>query len=975
MFNLLLVALILDSLGIMMQTVVAFRENHTKIGNIPDEHVLSFQISLPLKNQTELDKFLIDLYNPKHENFRKYIEPHEFYERFSPSEQEIELLKKKLEGEGITVDSVRPNRFLIDVRAPASNINKFLQTNIVMFQNTFNGQIFHAPEVNLQYPYGILYVHGLDNSTRHFRSSVTRIGRTRNLVNDFLSASNIRTAYGIGSTYTGTGQTVALVEFDNYVDSDITYYASSNKLATPTISRVYISSSCQEACSSTACTPINCGQSPPTSPTSNSGQTEVTLDIDMVLAVAPSAQIKVYIGANTGGFDVISKIASDNLAKVVSSSWGIAEDTVANGYFITGNQIYSQMAAQGQTMFAATGDYGAFGNPKYPSTLVVEDPSTQPYVTAVGGTSLTVDPTTSSYVSETTWYDASSSSGGGGGISAYWSIPSYQSQSGVVSSASLGSLSKRNVPDVSLNADPNNDAYFIYMTLSSGANWYGVGGTSAAAPLWAGFITQINDYRSNKLGQAVLGFINNDLYTLGIGSEYGYAFHDIADGSTNGKYPAVTGYDLATGWGTIKSALFYGLGGCTTGYGFIDGACNVTPSPTTAKPTTGKPSASPTGSPPTRSPTRKPTSKSPTTSPTRKPTTKPSSSPTKKPSKAPTKQPTTQSPSNIPTTSLPSMAPITKAPTTNSPSRSPTKKPVSTHPPSLGPRLKHPTLRPTKAPTSKSPTVSPISSSPTKSPSFSSPSLSPSRSPTPPTTFSPTYSPSYNPTKSPTPPTTFAPSSSPIISNAPTIFPTPVHRYPVDPEDETAWKMFRSAFPDTTYCDIPGVSPCETCSNPIATKQIVCETVSSTNGFGYESHIVEIYLENAKLSGILTASMVTAFPYLRLLDLGNNGTQDANEISSDSCFEMTTCTSRNIDCSFPSSFQICQVSSLNVGVIAGTSIGGVIAALSVLLLIKRYKDKSILGNHGESNEERKGELAVQNPKPQDTVPVANSEII
>ena len=166
----------------------------------------------------------------------------------------------------------------------------------------------------------------------------------QDLVNDFLSATNIRTVYGIGSTYTGTGQTVTLMEFDNYVDSDITYYASSNELVTPIISRGYISSSCQESCSGTACTRINFGQSPATSPTSNSGQTEVTLDIDMVLAVAPNAQIKVYIVANTGGFDVISKIASDNLAKVANSSREIAEDTVANGYFITGNQIYTQMA-------------------------------------------------------------------------------------------------------------------------------------------------------------------------------------------------------------------------------------------------------------------------------------------------------------------------------------------------------------------------------------------------------------------------------------------------------------------------------------------------------------------------------------------------------------------------------------------------------------------------------------------------------
>jgi subtilase family serine protease len=201
--------------------------------------------------------------------------------------------------------------------------------------------------------------------------------------------------------------------------------------------------------------------------------------------------------------------------------------------------VFKQMAAQGQTIYSAAGDNGADDNG---SSLSVDDPSSQPYVVGVGGTKLTIA-SGGAYQSETTWNGGSSSNGaGGGGVSTVWTIPSWQANA--ATGKTLGSTTMRNVPDVSLNADPTT-GYAIYY----GGQWTVYGGTSCAAPLWAAFTALVNQQRISN-GKGAIGFPNGLLYQLG--SRYETDFHDIADGSTNLYYPAVTGYDDATGLGTIN---------------------------------------------------------------------------------------------------------------------------------------------------------------------------------------------------------------------------------------------------------------------------------------------------------------------------------------------------------------------------------------------------------------------------------------
>ena len=178
------------------------------------------------------------------------------------------------------------------------------------------------------------------------------------------------------------------------------------------------------------------------------------------------------------------------------------------------------------------------------STLSVDDPASQPYMVGVGGTQLFVN-SDGSYNHETTWNVNNTVSGGasGGGISSLWSIPAWQQ--GVASAASA---TMRNVPDVSLNADQY-PGYSIYYN----GGWYIFGGASCASPLWAAFTARVNQVRTAN-GTSTLGFANPLIYQIGTGARYQMDFHDIADSSTNLYYPAGTGYDNATGWGSFNGA-------------------------------------------------------------------------------------------------------------------------------------------------------------------------------------------------------------------------------------------------------------------------------------------------------------------------------------------------------------------------------------------------------------------------------------
>lgn len=374
-----------------------------------------------------------------------------------------------------------------------------------------------------------------------------------------LAPASIKSGYGLTAVNAnGSGQTLGLVELDTFIEADISAYAKAvGFTAFPTITPVSVN-----------------GFSTSTPP--GGGQVEVTLDIELMVALAPGATaIRVYESSNTEQslLDIYSRISSDEATvKSISTSWGASEADTGAATANAEDIIFQVMSTQGQSFYAAAGDCGAYDQQNAQGAcvtnngLAVDLPAADPYVVAVGGTTLHLAQS-GAWASETTWGTPASASGGGGGggVSTFFSKPAWQ---GAVSVATNGgSATHRMVPDVSLSANPDY-AYAILVTQNGVQGYSLVGGTSCAAPIWAGFTSLVNQTRAAD-GLPPLGFPSPTLYALGEASSAATLFHDIVSG-TNGLtgatlpgFNAVAGYDLATGWGSINSGLFTALTSAT----------------------------------------------------------------------------------------------------------------------------------------------------------------------------------------------------------------------------------------------------------------------------------------------------------------------------------------------------------------------------------------------------------------------------
>jgi subtilase family serine protease len=246
---------------------------------------------------------------------------------------------------------------------------------------------------------------------------------------------------------------------------------------------------------------------------------ETDLDIQMVHAIAPKAQIVLEVAKNASFKNLLlaAQDAFTNLGEtVVSMSFGGGE--FAGEIGANGDGILSAGTLKGVTFTASSGDSGC--GTQYPAA--------SPYVVSVGGTSLKTL-ANGTYVSESAW------NGSGGGLSAYENRPSYQN--------GFNSSAKRGIPDVAMVADPATGVS-AYDTDLGG--FFVVGGTSVAAPLWAGIIALSDGKRASSLKNA-----DNELYSIaGNSSNYARDFHDVTTGSAGGKCNAGTGYDLVTGLGS-----------------------------------------------------------------------------------------------------------------------------------------------------------------------------------------------------------------------------------------------------------------------------------------------------------------------------------------------------------------------------------------------------------------------------------------
>ena len=523
-------------------------------GPLAGTNQLRLAIGLPLRDTAGLSNFLAQLYDPASTNYQQYLTPEEFARRFGPTTGDYQSVVEFARSNHLAVAATHGNRLLLDVTGSVVDVQRAVHLTILNYHHPSENRDFYAPDmdpaVDPQLP--VADVSGLNNYRLPHPLTKVRpavANSSGSSVYGSYMGNDFRAAYVPGTTLTGAGQTVGLLQFDGYYASDIAAYAVAAGLPSVPLQRVLL-----DGFSGTP-TPI-------TDP--NSGNIEVSLDIEMAMSIAPGlAKIMVFEGGPSGvANDVLNAMAASNQVKQLSCSWGWA-----GGPSTTTDAIFKQMAAQGQSFFTASGDSDAYTTGAnsvngVDNTSLDNTPSSDQYITVVGGTTLTTTGPGGAWSSETVWNWGlinGSYEGSSGGISSYYSLPTWQS--GISMSANGGSPSYRNIPDVAMAADN------IYVAYGDGTST-NVGGTSCATPLWAGLTALINQQAVSS-GRTNAGFLNPALYALGKSSAYTGAFHDITTGNNvSGDSPnlfyATSGYDLCTGWGTpMGQTLIDALSGVT----------------------------------------------------------------------------------------------------------------------------------------------------------------------------------------------------------------------------------------------------------------------------------------------------------------------------------------------------------------------------------------------------------------------------
>jgi len=515
----------------------------------------NFDVTLTPRSSSGLAKYISSLSDTASANYRHYLTTQQFAKRFGASASSVTAVRDYFEGFGLHVGGLSRGRLVLHVKGTTTEIAKAFAAGVETVRRSngvLTAQLDSKGTVPAPIAHHIAGVAGLSSVVQPSPNTVlshasARIAVATTCPNDggeTTTTPNLNggyTPFQFGQLYgltsewannvTGTGQTIAIYELSTYDPGDLATYLNCYGL-NPTL------------------TPVSVDGGP-----TGSYDDEPTLDIEEVAAMAPGATIDIYQGPNnsTGPIDTFQKIADDNTATIVSTSWGTCESD-PSGDPSAEQPIFEQMAAQGQTMVSAAGDAGSSDcNGITNNNLAVDDPASQPYVTGVGGLSVSdVSP-----LSQSVWNTpviSGDPGAGGGGISTLWSRPTWQSAPGIATSDTM-----RLVPDLSTDADPGTGFIQYFTGTSQGAchsncanGWNSVGGTSIGSPMVSSLIA----VAAQSCGTARLGFINPLLYAMA-----STGFVDVTTGSNDlygvGAYSAGVGYDEASGLGSPDGAAFF----------------------------------------------------------------------------------------------------------------------------------------------------------------------------------------------------------------------------------------------------------------------------------------------------------------------------------------------------------------------------------------------------------------------------------
>ena len=480
------------------------------IGRLDTTLNLNLEITLPLRNQQVLLNTRQQLCDPNSTDYQHYLSPQDFTSRFGPTVLDYKSLIDFVSAKGLQVVQTHNNRMMIDVKAPVSLIEKVFHVHLLTYKHPTEDRQFFAPDTapSIDATIPVLAIPGLNNYTLPHPGIKVLIPKTQSAVGGTGSArvlpgyywgADFAAAYAHGVTLNGKGQKVGLVEFDGYDANDITYYEKQAGLPN-VLPSVPLSNRLLDGSTGL---PIGDG---------GDFDAEVCGDIEMAISMAPGLDSVVVFEENINLLDngdhILAAMASDSSVRQLSSSWDF--DVNANT-----ENLFIELQMQGQSFFVYSGDFDA-----NTMTRLCQDPN----ITVVGGTDLITSGAGGQWSSEYVWnigyYEPLGSYvGTAGGYNADFNIPIPSWQQGVSMNTNQGSVTWRNVPDVAMAAT---NIYIRFDGLDRG--WMG---TSASAPLWAGFTALVNQQRQS-LNAPPIGFLNPAIYAIGKGTRYTSDFNDIA---------------------------------------------------------------------------------------------------------------------------------------------------------------------------------------------------------------------------------------------------------------------------------------------------------------------------------------------------------------------------------------------------------------------------------------------------------------
>ncbi|HEY2016304.1 MAG TPA: protease pro-enzyme activation domain-containing protein, partial [Bryobacteraceae bacterium] len=555
--------------------------------DLPMERMLLLLDRSP-EQQDALDRLLAEQQDPASPRYHQWLSPDEFGQQFGPAQEDLDTIVSWLEGQGFQVANVARGRNVIEFNGTARQVEDAFQTQMHRYQvngvaHIANSSAVAIPDALAPVVRGVVSLNSFRRRPLHHVLQAadggpvpqeTIASRHMMVPYDFAAIYNVGPLWDSG--FDGTGQSIAIVARSNIRSSDTATFRSAFGLPANNTQVVVAG----------------------TDPGVVSGDDlEADLDAQWSGAVAKGATVKLVVATSTrisDGVDLAAQyIVNNNLAGVVSMSFGSCESDMGTSGNLFYNTLWSQAAAQGMSVFVSSGDSGSAGcddpTSSSPATrgFAVNGLASTPYDVAVGGTGFndTASPSTwwnssndshlasaKGYIPEVVWnesaYVSSGSSANGlwagsGGVSNVYPTPSWQTGNGVPAVDPGGSGHHRYIPDVSLNGALH-DGYQVY----NNGRVTTVGGTSASTPAMAGIMAIVNQYTGGRSG-------NPDLRLYSLASSAPFVFHDVTAGSngvpcsggspncssggpfsTVGSlvgYTATAGFDLATGWGSVDA--------------------------------------------------------------------------------------------------------------------------------------------------------------------------------------------------------------------------------------------------------------------------------------------------------------------------------------------------------------------------------------------------------------------------------------